>query len=135
MVARVKKPAAKGAKKKGGWRPGSGRPRTIENRWWTPEAIQEAARKGGASPLEYMLAVMNDPNAHVKRRDMFAKLAAQYVHASLRAPTARDDERPKGKRETAQSEAEALAGEDDTYAPPAAPGNMSPRRLSVVGED
>jgi hypothetical protein len=54
----------------GGRRQGAGRPR----------------KKGPVSPadqlpLEYLLAIMRDPSADVKRRDWAAKAAAPYVHA------------------------------------------------------
>ena len=37
----------------------------------------------GASPLEYMLEVMRDPEADPARRDTMAKAAAPYAHSRL----------------------------------------------------
>ena len=39
----------------------------------------------GLTPLEYMLAVMRDPNEPPERRDEMAKAAAPYVHPKLGA--------------------------------------------------
>ncbi len=66
----------------GGYRPGAGRPRK-------PQAASVgtavAPRSGRAcvrmSPLDYLLAVLNDPEADPVRRDRAAIAAAPYVHA------------------------------------------------------
>lgn len=34
----------------------------------------------GETPIQYMLRVMNDPNAEKPRRDDMAKAAAPYIH-------------------------------------------------------
>jgi phage terminase small subunit len=39
-----------------------------------------ALASGRMSPLEYMLSVMNDPDADPARRDRMAVAAAPYVH-------------------------------------------------------
>lgn len=44
------------------------------------------------TPLEYMLRVMNDPNAAMDRRDKFAIAAAPYLHQKA-------DEAAKTKKE------------------------------------
>jgi hypothetical protein len=45
--------------------------------------VLEAAEAGGELPLDYMLAVMRDPNADHKRRDAMAMAAARYLHPKL----------------------------------------------------
>jgi hypothetical protein len=70
----------------GGRRPGAGRPRGRRNRIQT--ALVEAVTAGGAmTPLQYLLAVMNDQTADVRRRDCAAIAAAPFIHARL-APRA-----------------------------------------------
>ena|SRR5207244_1822445 len=45
------------------------------------EAIMtQTPLKGGVTPLDYMLGVMNDPTADASRRDRMAIAAAQYCH-------------------------------------------------------
>ena len=62
---------------RGGARPGAGRPRS-KPVFELPE--QRATYAGLEKPLEYMLAVMRDPLADVRRRDKMAKAAAPYCH-------------------------------------------------------
>lgn len=50
------------------------------------------------TPLEYMLAVVNDDLADIGRRDRMAIAAAPYVHV-------RADAKPMGKKETAAEDA------------------------------
>jgi hypothetical protein len=45
-----------------------------------PPDIRAAAKACNLSPLDYMLAVMNDPTADDTRRDRMAQAAAPYVH-------------------------------------------------------
>ncbi len=40
----------------------------------------ERAKAAGITPLEYMLAIINDPEADDSRRDRMAQAAAPYVH-------------------------------------------------------
>jgi hypothetical protein len=54
-------------------------------------------------PLEYMLAVMNDPGADEVRRDRMAMAAAPYCHPRVADAT-------RGKKDL-QAEAAATAGE------------------------
>lgn len=62
---------------RGGFRPGSGRPKkNLENK-----TIKREARKAGMKPLEYMLEVMNDQSVDSTRRDRMAIAAAPFVHA------------------------------------------------------
>lgn len=67
--------------KSGGARPGAGRPKGVANKL-TKEAI-EKARSEGIMPLDYMLAVLRDPNAEEGRRDGMAQAAAPYLHPKL----------------------------------------------------
>jgi hypothetical protein len=45
--------------------------------------IAERSIAEGLSPLQYMLAVMRDEQADVRRRDEMAKAAAPYVHPRM----------------------------------------------------
>src|SRR6516225_2028445 len=70
----------------GGKRPGAGRPRGSTNKFSTEiraAAATAAAASGEELPLQYMLRVMNDPQADPQRRDYMAKAAAAYVHPRL----------------------------------------------------
>ena len=60
-----------------------GRPKGSKNK--ITRAVIEAVEAGGQSPLDFMLAVMRDPNAPAERRDAMARAAAPYVHPR-RAP-------------------------------------------------
>ena len=88
---------------RGGARPGAGRPKGVkkvrENRKAIPADIRSAARAAKLSPLDYMLAVMNDETAEEARRDRMAQAAAPYVHpkAEAKKPTAAE-EREKASR-------------------------------------
>lgn len=81
---------------RGGKRPGSGRKRGQSNSRSrdAAERVHEAAAAreeleeavhNGATPLEYMLAVLRDKKTDWKRRDDMAKAAAPYIHARLAA--------------------------------------------------
>jgi Family of unknown function (DUF5681) len=58
-----------------------GRPKGSRNK--RTRALLEAAKAGGEMPLDYMLAVMRDPNVDYKRRDAMATAAAPYLHPKL----------------------------------------------------
>jgi hypothetical protein len=62
---------------RGGARPGAGRPRS-KPVFELPE--QRATYAGAEMPLDYMLCVMRDKLADVRRRDKMAKAAAPYCH-------------------------------------------------------
>lgn len=87
---------------KGGLRPGAGRPvgsigsakKIVE------QGLQEPANQN-LTPLEYMLKVVNDPEADINRRDRMAQAAAPYVHP-------RADTIAAGKKETAEKEAQTV---------------------------
>jgi len=61
---------------RGGYRPGSGRPKGVKNK-----IRQNAEIKGALTPLEFMLAVMNDPSEDIDRRCRMAISAAPYCHS------------------------------------------------------
>ncbi len=63
---------------RGGFRAGAGRPKLGEPTF--AQEIATEATKGGVTPLEYMLAIINDPDADQSRRDRMAQAAAPYVH-------------------------------------------------------
>jgi hypothetical protein len=103
---------------KGGYRPGAGRPKGVKNRAKetakvAPD-IRKAARKAQMSPLEYMLAVMNDDDADDSRRDRMAVAAAPFVHA-------KPSDKPEGKRAQRQAAAEGVASGGSRFAPPSGP--------------
>ena len=82
---------------RGGYRPGSGRPRKSLD----TKSIKREARKSGMKPLEYMLEVMNDNEADPTRRDRMAIAAAPFVHARAVAT--------RSKREALQHAAAAAS--------------------------
>lgn len=68
----------------GGARPGAGRKAGKGNKITgkrRADAIKAA--KDGQMPIDYMLAVMRDPDAAITRRDDMAKAAAPYFHPKL----------------------------------------------------
>ena len=78
---------------RGGYRPGAGRPRSSTSSKLTASLmpgikVQTSAHNtevpeiqpGWQTPLEYMLTVLNDPNADPSRRDRLAIAAAPFVH-------------------------------------------------------
>jgi hypothetical protein len=65
------------------------------------------------TPLEYMLAVMRDPEADPARRDRMAMAAAPFCHA-------RADAEAEGKKAKRQASAEAASAEGK-FAAPAGP--------------
>jgi hypothetical protein len=58
-----------------------GRQKGTRNR--ATEEARAAAEATGILPLDYMLSVMRDPRADVKRRDGMAAAAAPYLHPKL----------------------------------------------------
>jgi hypothetical protein len=54
---------------------------------WLGMRLSESTRiaASGEAPLDYMIRVMRDETAPVKRRDEMAKAAAPYVHPRLAA--------------------------------------------------
>ena len=88
---------------KGGYRPGAGRPKGSLNRDKRPEKKVEAPAPVVDTPLDYMIAVMNDLKADDARRDRMAIAAAPYVHS-------RAADAAPGKKEQKQAAAEDIAG-------------------------
>ncbi len=74
----------KGLPKTGGRKPGSLNKRTITQQQQSKTLVQKA-KEAGLTPLEYMLAVMRDPETPPQRRDDMAKACAPYMHARLAA--------------------------------------------------
>jgi hypothetical protein len=68
---------------RGGKRSGAGRRKGAPNK--ATAARQAAISASGEAPLDYMIRVMRDKRAPVKRRDDMAKAAAPYVHPKLAA--------------------------------------------------
>ena len=70
----------------GGKREGAGRPKgsTCAKKW---KMLDELAVKYNHSPLDYMLAVLNNPMSSPERKMMAAEKAAPYVHAKLATTT------------------------------------------------
>jgi hypothetical protein len=84
---------------RGGPRIGAGRPKGVDSK--QTETLAEAKKL----PLQYMLDVMNDPEADRARRDRMAVAAAPFVHGR-----ATDEE--KGKK--AQRQADAKTAQTGT---------------------
>ena len=87
---------------RGGYRPGSGRPkRSAQLR---RDRITTAPAPGRMPPLDYMLSVMNDPGVDDARRDRMAIAAAPYVHTRVA------DVKPGKKEEAKQAALTAERG-------------------------
>lgn len=74
--------------RRGGARPGSGRPKGVKNKTtiMREELHQEVltrAVENAETPLEVMLGIMRDPNTEPSMRFEAAKAAAPYVHPRL----------------------------------------------------
>jgi hypothetical protein len=72
----------------GGKRPGAGRPfgaKTKKN--W--KSMQEMAEKYQHSPLDYLLAVLNNPMSSPERKMYAAEKAAPFVHPRLASTTSK----------------------------------------------
>ena len=114
---------------RGGYRPGSGakkgtkyRPRGTRKdstKEKTPKDIVDAAAAENMTPLDYMLKVMNDPDAEKERRDRMAIAAAPFCHQ-------RKGEGIRKKDEKADRAKKAGGGK---FAP------SSPPVLKVVGRE
>jgi hypothetical protein len=70
---------------RGGKRPGAGRPKGSKNKFSLEQSEQREHYANVNAPLDYLLAVMRDPLADLKRRDKAAKAAAPYCHAKQAA--------------------------------------------------
>jgi hypothetical protein len=69
----------------GGKRAGAGRPVGAQNKPKFESPEQRAHYAHVKTPLQYLLAVMRDPLADLKRRDKAAKAAAPFIHAKITA--------------------------------------------------
>ncbi len=58
--------------------PGTGRPKGARSR--KAAAREQAAKASGQTPLDYMVAVINDPQADPRRRHDLARAVAPYCH-------------------------------------------------------
>jgi|TARA_R100001224_G_scaffold107784_1_gene83408 hypothetical protein len=68
----------------GGKREGAGRPKgTTRKKAW--RALEELKVKYQCSPLDYMLAVLNNPASSPEKKMYAAERAAPYIHG--KAPT------------------------------------------------
>jgi hypothetical protein len=67
--------------KVGGYRPGGGRPPVKPKNEITKNLVSATAPP--MLPLDYMLAVMNDPTADYTRRDRMAIAAASFCHPRM----------------------------------------------------
>lgn len=97
---------------RGGARPGAGR---------KPKSSQPLKAYIGPEglPLDYMLAVLRDPEADPRRRDKMAEAAAPYVHRRL-SPQPFDEDAPElplGMPEGKKEAALAAANNPDTTTP------------------
>jgi hypothetical protein len=99
----------------GGFRHGAGRPKSVD----PASEPRRVAVKGGLTPLDYMLAVMNDAEADPLRRDRMAVAAAPYVHVKPQpeAPALGKKEARRQAAETAGQNSEW--GDDLAYQPAA----------------
>ena len=97
----------------GGYRPGSGKPRTDINALTStehmpePRSNTEYERK---SPLEYLVDLYNDVTADVQRRDRAAIAALPFLHRHMAKMT---------KAEEKQDRLDSIS--DDRFLPPVAP--------------
>lgn len=100
---------------RGGYRSGAGRPKgakgqktkiVLEPVTGVPLDVVRAAVGGGMTPLEYMLKVMNNPEADQVRRDRMAQAAAPYCHGKAA-------DKVVGKKEVQAEEAQAAARDGD----------------------
>jgi hypothetical protein len=71
--------------KRGGARPGAGRPKGSTERRFLEQPEQRKRYKNATTPIEYLLAVMNDPLADFRRRDRAARAAVKYCHPKATA--------------------------------------------------
>jgi len=102
---------------RGGYRPGAGRRRKADDQ---PNAESETSipvnPTENRTPLEFMLAVMNDPQQPPNRRDRMAIAAAPFIH-----PRAGE----QGKKEEKAEAAKRAAGGKFASAPPPKPATVN----------
>ncbi len=74
---------------KGGKREGAGRPlgsKSLKPKW---KSMEEMSVKYQHSPLDYMLAVLNNPMSSPERKMYAAEKSAPYIHPRLASSTSR----------------------------------------------
>lgn len=104
---------------RGGYRPCSGRKKKSETEVVvTKEDVSIAAAKSGMSPLEYMLAIMNDETVDGLRRDRMAVAAAPYVHPKVA------EEKAATRKEEKQALAEERVAGGGRFSAPTPPHEM-----------
>jgi hypothetical protein len=82
MIKYIKTNTTKGNEMpSGGWRPGAGRPPKPAEAELPPVKGIDDVPPRDYSPLEYLLAIVNDAAQPDWRRDRAAKAAAPYCHA------------------------------------------------------
>lgn len=70
----------------GGRRPGAGRPKkgaTVKEIGADAPSVKRAGRRTRYLPLDYMLAVMNDETADLRRRARMAIAALPFLHKKI----------------------------------------------------
>ena len=92
---------------KGGYRPNSGKKTAKTDLGITRT---EMVKSGDLTPLEYLLGVMNDPDADEARRDRAAAVAAPFIHGRAAEP---------GKKGERKAAADRVA--DGKFSPASAP--------------
>ena len=90
--------------KVGGYRPGAGRPRK-EGGLTRKSAVAEA-KDLGRTPLQHLMAVMNDPDQPPERRDRAAGMLLPYCHPRI-------SHHEVGKKELARQAAADLSNLGD----------------------
>lgn len=94
---------------RGGARPGAGRPKRKSADHLTKAQVETAAALADQTPLEFMLATMNDRSASQNLRAQMAVAAAPYVHPKPAE---------KGKRAASQEKADQIASRFRGVGPP-----------------
>jgi len=98
---------------RGGYRPGSGRPKGAKKDKSVAacerEAIVEAA-KSDMTPLDYMLMVMRNPEEPKDRRDKMAIAAAPYVHGKASEKMGKKQEKAEAAKEASKGRFKAMEG-------------------------
>ena len=94
---------------RGGARPGAGRPRKHPKPDSPEPQKQKPPGPSGppVQPLEYMLGVMNDPDANPELRARMAVAAAPYVHPKIGEQGKKDQKNDAAKKVAARFAAPA----------------------------
>lgn len=110
---------------RGGYRPGAGRPKGKQPKWFpkdkvidaqptTNEEIKQevssAVSSSDITPLEYMLKVMRDETQPKDRRDRMAALAAPFCHSRAGEKGGKKQEREAAAKEAGKGRFGAMSG-------------------------